>query len=284
VAGLVLETLADRLDPVGGTVSIWCGPPGRAPAFERLGASTHYAASTMKLPLLLATYRLADSGQLDLDERVTVHTQFASALDGSPYEMSREYDSDDEPWTLVGQEASFRWLARRMVVRSSNLATNLILERVGMDPVGQAWRICGATRSVTVRGIEDYTAERAGLSNLVTAADLAAVLGAIATGVPVRPASCAEMLAMLADNENQANVPAGLPPGTYVAHKDGWVEGIAHDAALVRPTDAPPYVLVVCTSTELSEDAGWELIADIARCSWADRHAMGPGVAQLGEP
>ena len=113
------------------------------------------------------------------------------------------------------------------------------------------------------------------MSNLVTAADLAVVLGAIATGVPARAASCAEMLAALADNENLDNVPAGLPPGTYVAHKDGWVEGIAHDAALIRPTDAPPYVLVVCTTAAMSEEAGWALVSEIARASWSDRHSLG---------
>jgi beta-lactamase class A len=275
VAELAVETLTDRLDTVEGTVSVWLGPPGRAPAFARLAGSTHYAASTMKLPLLLAAYQQADAGLLDLDETVEVHSAFTSAADGSTYEVSREYDNDEEPWALVGQTASLGWLARRMVVRSSNLATNLVLERVGVEAVAAAWLACGASRSVTVRGIEDYAAERAGMSNLVTAADLAVVLGAIATGVPARAASCAEMLAALADNENLDNVPAGLPPGTYVAHKDGWVEGIAHDAALIRPTDAPPYVLVVCTTAAMSEEAGWALVAEIARASWSDRHSLG---------
>ena len=282
MAGLVLETLTDQLDGIDGTVSIWLGQPGRVPAFTRLAESTHYAASTMKLPLVLAAYQLADAGLLNLDEAVAVHSAFSSAADGSTYQMSREYDNDEEPWELVGQTASLRWLARRMVVRSSNLATNLVLERVGTEAVAAAWLACGATRSVTVRGIEDYAAERAGMSNLVTAADLAVVLGAIATGIPARAASCAEMLAALADNENLDNVPAGLPAGTYVAHKDGWVEGVAHDAALVRPTDAPPYVLAVCTTAALSEAAGWELIADISRASWSDRHSLGP--APLGSP
>jgi beta-lactamase class A len=284
VADLALDKLTGQLDAVGGTVSVWCGQPGQPPAYERLADETHYAASTMKLPLLLAAYRLADAGRLDLDERVRLHADFTSAADGSPFEMSRDYDSDDEPWTLLGHEVPLRWLARHMVVRSSNLATNLVLERVGADRVAEAWQVCGAERSVTVRGIEDYAAERAGLSNLVTAADLAAVLGAIADGTPASPSSCAEMLAALADNENRDNVPAGLPAGTYVAHKDGWVDNIAHDAALVRPSDAPPYVLVVCSSAALSEAAGWRLIADVARASWSDRHALGRRRAEVAQP
>lgn len=276
-----LHALTDRLDGLGSTVSVWCGPVDGDVAFARLPDATHYAASTMKLAVLVAAYRLADAGELDLDQPVEVHGEFQSAADGSPYRMSRDYDSDDEPWQRLGSTAPLRWLLRRMVVRSSNLATNLVLERVGYRPVAEAWRVCGATRSMTVRGIEDYRAEERGRSNVVTAADLAATLGAIASDRAASPASCAEMLDALAANENRDNVPAGLPAGTYVAHKDGWVDGIAHDAALIRPADAPAYLLVVCTTSPLTEEEGWALIAEVARASWADRQAL-PSPAQAG--
>jgi beta-lactamase class A len=266
-----LDSLRERLDRVGGTVSVWCGPPGGEPTFRRLADETHYAASTMKLPLLLAAYRMADSGHLDLDQEVEVHADFRSAFDGTAYGMSRDYDSDDEPWQRLGQRVSLRWLLRRMVGRSSNLATNLVLEQVGLRPVAEVWQLCGAHHSVTARGIEDYAAERGGQTNLVTAADLAAVLAGIATGEAASATACDEMLAALAANENRDNIPAGLPAGTYVAHKDGWVDAVAHDAGLIRPPDAPPYVLVVCCTAPLSEAAGWRLIAEVAAASWADR-------------
>ena len=269
-----LQALTARLDGVVGTVSVWCGPIDGAAAFIRLPDATHYAASTMKLAVLVAAYRLADTGQLDLDQPIELHEEFRSAADGSVYRMSRDYDSDDEPWQRLGTTAPLRWLLRRMVVRSSNLATNLVLEQIGYEPVAEAWEVCGAARSMTVRGIEDYRAEEQGRSNLVTAADLAAALGAIAADRAASPASCAEMRDALAANENHDNVPAGLPAGTYVAHKDGWVDGIAHDAALIRPPDAPAYLLVVCTTSQLTEEEGWALIAGVAQASWADRHVL----------
>ena len=277
-----MERLEARLDRVPGTVSVWYGRLGGPPAYARLADVPHYAASTMKLAVLVAAYRLADAGRLDLDEPVRLHADFPSAAGGEAYRMDRDYDSDDEPWQRLGSTAPLRWLLRRMVGRSSNLATNLVLERTGLGPVAEAWATCGATRSVTARGIEDYAAERAGRSNLVTAADLAAVLGAIGTDRAASPAACAEMLDALAGNENRDNIPAGLPAGTYVAHKDGWVEGIAHDAALVRPADAPAYLLSVCTTTSLSEAEGWALIAEIAAASWADRRALAQAGAGAG--
>jgi beta-lactamase class A len=266
-----LRALGERLDAAGGTVSVWCGPPGGEPTFRRLADQTHYAASTMKLPLLVAAYRMADAGDLDLDQEVKVHADFRSASGGSAYQMSRDYDSDDEPWQRLGQKVPLRWLLRRMVGRSSNLATNLVLEQVGLRPVAQVWQRCGAHHSVTARGIEDHAAEREGMTNLVTAADLAAVLAGIATGEAASAAACDEMLVGLAANANRDNIPAGLPVGTYVAHKDGWVDGVAHDAGLIRPPDAPPYVLVVCCTAPLSEAAGWGLIAEVAAASWSDR-------------
>jgi beta-lactamase class A len=62
----------------------------------------------------------------------------------------------------------------------------------------------------------------------------------------------------------------GLPAGTRVAHKSGWVEGVSHDAALVEPTDGDPFVLVVLTTSELTEGEALDLIADGAAAAWSD--------------
>jgi beta-lactamase class A len=53
------------------------------------------------------------------------------------------------------------------------------------------------------------------------------------------------MLAILARQQFNEMIPAGLPPGTQVAHKTGQITAIHHDAAVVTPAGGPPYVLVV---------------------------------------
>jgi len=215
----------------------------------------------------VAAYRLADAGTLDLDSTVRVRADVASVT-GRRFAMDRGYDNDEEPWQRLGRPASLRWLARRMIVRSSNLATNLLLERVGRPAVTAALDACGAAGSAMRRPICDDAAEG---SNVVTAADLAAVLGALATGRAASPAACAEMLEVLEAQEYLDAIPAGLPPGTPVASKGGWVDDLLHDAALVRPDGAPAYVLVVCTSG--AAGAG-ELIPEIAAGTWAGRHSL----------
>src|SRR3954469_16016341 len=139
-----LAALEPELAAVPGIVSVWCARLAGSPAYTRLPDATHYAASTMKVAVLTAAYRLADADLLDLDAEVPVHAEFASAAgDGSRFAMQHGYDNDDQVWDRLGRTAPLRWLLRRMVVRSSNLATNLVLEQVGAAPVAAAWQAAG---------------------------------------------------------------------------------------------------------------------------------------------
>ena len=268
----MLRALADHLDrlPDTGSFSVWCGPLRGAPYLLRDEAVTHYAASTMKLPLLLAAYRLADRGELDLDAPVLLHDDFPSVYDGSVFRMSRPYDNDEEPWERMGDSVPLRWLGRRSLVRSSNLGANLVLEAVGLAEVEATLLALGAEDTRIRRGIEDYVAADAGVANLVSARDLAAVLRAIGTGVAASGPACAELIEVLAEVEYGDGFAAGLPPGTRIAAKSGWVDGIRHDAGIVYPADAEPFVLVMLASAPLEQPDLLELVAGAAAAAWQD--------------
>ncbi len=269
-----LTALDATLAAVPGTVSVYCGPLSGPGFYSRLPDELHYAASTMKAAVLAAAYRLAEAGELDLDAQVTVHEEFSSAAPGqSRFSMKQSYDNDGEVWARLGQTAPLRWLLRRMIIRSSNLATNLVLERVGTAAVAEAWAAAGATASVVVRGIEDYAAEQAGMSNQVSAADLARLLSAIAADRVAGPTSCRQMMEILLAQECNDDIAAGLPPGTRIAHKNGWVEHIRHGVGVVLPDDAPPYVIAVCTTSDLPDDQACRLLAEISAAAWDERHA-----------
>jgi beta-lactamase class A len=230
----------------------------------------------MKVGVLIAAYRLADRGVLDLDAEMPVVNDFPSALgDGSRYADDRDYDDEAEVWTRLGAPAPLRWLARRMIVGSSNLATNLVLQQVGLAEVADVWRSCGAVTSETRRGIEDYAARDAGLDNRVTPADLAALFNSLELGTAASAAACTEMLDVLAAQEHRVDLAAGLPAGVRIAHKNGWIPGSRHSAGLVYPDDAAPYVIAVCTSGDpASHDdaAACELIARVSAAAWERRH------------
>lgn len=267
-----LDDLVDRAVaglPPGATVSVWLGEPDRVATYERDAQHVHYAASTMKLPLLVAAYRRHERGELDLDAEVHVHNDFRSAYDGSPFSLDQADDQDDETWARIGTRASLRTLARHATVKSGNLATDLLLEHVGTTEVAAVLRDAGCSpRTRLPRGIEDAAARRAGLDNLVTAADLARVLGAVAAGRLAAPDTCTEVERVLTAQEHRDQVPAGLPAGTYVANKTGWVEGVAHDVALVRPPGHPAYVLTLCTTAEAGEETLYALNASLSAAAW----------------
>ncbi|UQA97292.1 serine hydrolase [Streptomyces halobius] len=226
---------------------------------------TYYAASTMKMAVLAALHR----SDLDLDAPVPIRNRFISAVPAPPFGITPDWAADSGTWRLLGTSASLRWLARRMIAHSSDLATNICISHVGLDAVNEIWRLAGARHSVTHRGIEDYAARAAGVTNLVTAADLSRLL----CWLPP------ELLDQLAANVHRIDLPAGLPAGTRIALKNGWVRGIRHSAGIVYPPDAAPYVISICYSGRLAmgrhvDDPAARLLARISAGIWSRRHSL----------
>jgi beta-lactamase class A len=227
----------------------------------------------MKLPVMIELFRQADAGAFALDQPLLLVNSFGSIADGSSYSLDPGSDSDSSVYAWVGTRVPVRELMDRMIVRSSNLATNAVIALVGATQVTATAHALGATRMQVLRGVEDGKAFAKGLNNTTTAHDLAALLVAIERGHAASPAACDSMRAILLRQEHNEEIPAGLPPGTRVAHKTGWITGTLHDAALVYPPNRGPYVLVILTRGIMDENAARGLIVDISRLVWsaADR-------------
>jgi beta-lactamase class A len=266
------------LDPAG-TWSIWAGPVEGSAWLAVDADAQHYAASTMKLPLVMAAYRLAAAGKLDLDATKEIRNEFTSAYDGSAFALSRDDDEDDtQTWARTGQSVALRWLAYRAIVVSGNLATNLLLDAVGVDPVQELLTDLGCDRTAFCRGIEDSAARDAGLQNLATAGDLATLLQGLwadahksdaAPGV-LAEASAQQVLDVLGAQQIREALPRYLPPGTRVAHKSGWIPGIDHDAGIVFHPTAGPYVFSMCTTVPPDGDRAADVVGRAARAAWDD--------------
>ena len=134
-----------------------------------------------------------------------------------------------------------------MITRSSNLATNNLIDRLGAASIRSTMDSIGASAMHVRRGVEDGPAFRKGINNETTAVGLAAVFKAIARCRGVSRASCDAMNDILAAQEFNKMIPAGLPAGTRVAHKTGWITGIRYDGGIVHPERREPWVLVLLT-------------------------------------
>ncbi len=225
-----------------------------------------HAASTMKLPVMIELFRRIDAGSSAGEARLVVRNRFRSIVDGSPFALDPADDSDPELYARLGEPVACRELCEHMIRRSSNLATNLLIDELGAPRVQATIEALGAVHGMKVlRGVEDGPAFRAGLNNVATAADLAALLCAIADGRAASSASCREMLEILCGQEFRDMIPAGLPDGTVVANKTGTITRIHHDAAIVDPFGPRPFVLVVMTAGFEDEHEASAVGARIAR-------------------
>jgi beta-lactamase class A len=264
----VNSELEQELDSFPGTASVWFGPLGGPARYAHAASAPHYAASTMKVAVMAAAFREF----ADMDTKVLVHnTHRSAAEDAPPFGNDRGEDGDSEVWDHLGQEVPLRWLIKRMIVRSSNLATNLVLAQTGLESVSLVWRDAGATLAHTGRGIEDSAARVAGITNVVTAGDLSLLMSALAQGHLAPEQETAEMMDILCAQEYLEDFMQGLPPGTRMASKNGWITGVRHCTAVIYPSDAAPYVLSACTTGELPDSDACALLGRIARASWENR-------------
>jgi len=239
-----------------------------------LNADTSFhAASTMKVPVMIELFRRANTGSFRMNQGLLVVNQFASIVDGSLYALDSSSDSDTTLYHRIGERVRVDTLLRLMITRSSNFATNTLITLVGADAVTRTMRSLGAQRIQVLRGVEDGKAFEKGLNNTTTARDLGLILRAIEEGNAASPVATREMLGILLVQEFNEKIPAGLPPGTRVAHKTGEITAVSHDAAIVYPRGRKPYVLVVLTRGIADGSKSSKLIADISAIVYAHNSA-----------
>jgi beta-lactamase class A len=217
----------------------------------------------MKLPVMIELFRQAKVGFFKLDDRLPVVNSFKSIVDESPYQLAAADDDEKGLYGAIGQARTYRELCELMITLSSNLATNILIEHLGVEKIQQTSLDLGGIGMNVRRGVEDAKAFRAGLNNTTTAKALLVLLEAIGHEQAISPEASRQMIEILKRQQFNDRIPAGLPPGTVVAHKTGSITRIMHDAAIVY--GPRPYVLVVLTRGIEDGAKSRALIAEIAR-------------------
>jgi beta-lactamase class A len=225
---------------------------------------THHAASTIKVPIMMEVFRQAAAKTLLLDQRIAVKNEFTSIVDGSPFSLKVEDDSETTLYKRLGEKLTIRELVRLMITESSNIATNMVVERVTAASAAEFMRTLGAGDVRVLRGVEDNKAYARGLNNATTARGLMLILRRLAERTVVSAKASEEMLTILREQKFNEGIPAGLPAGTSVAHKTGSFGKVYHDAAIVEPRGRKPYVLVVLTRGIEQEARAHQLVADVS--------------------
>ncbi len=228
-----------------------------------------HAASTMKLAVLLAVERQITRGELAGDAPVHVRNKFTSIVDRRPYMLEVSRDGDPELYAHLGRTMTVDQLAYQMITTSSNFATNLLVDVVGIPVIQRALQELNIEGIKVIRGVEDQAAFEAGLNNEVTANGLLKLLRLISDRKACSPEASERMLQILLDQRFKGGIPAGLPEATRVAHKTGNISTVHHDAGIVYLEGRQPYVLVILTQFDASpprSTAVAEVSRDIFEC------------------
>jgi beta-lactamase class A len=196
---------------------------------------------------MLVVFRQAHAELLSLEDRIPIVNSFKSIADGTTYSLDLNDDAEQTLYPRIGENETIAELTRLMIVRSSNLATNILLECVGTKNVNDFIQMLGIEGVTVRRGVEDNVAFRLGMNNSATARGLTQTMKLVAEKKVVSGQASEKMIEILLGQEFNESIPALLPRSVNVAHKTGWTDDVYHDTGIVYPEGRKPYALSIMT-------------------------------------
>ncbi len=231
-----------------------------------------HPASTMKVPVMMEVFRQAEAGLFSLDDKIIINNSFKSIVDGSEFNLSVVDDSETILYPRIGEMETIRELNRLMIVRSSNLATNILMELVSTARIDAFIKELGITDVNVIRLIEDNKAYRLNMNNTFSARGTTQMMRLIAEGKVISKEASDEMIDVMFGQEFNENIPALLPASVKVAHKTGWTGDFFHDTGIVFPRNRKPYAITLFTKgfPEDDENQAHGCMAEVSRMIYSE--------------
>ncbi len=224
-----------------------------------------HAASTMKTPVMIEAFRQNAKGKIKLSDSIVVKNKFNSIVDGSEFALEIGRDSGDKMYDRIGEKATYYELVYDMIINSSNLATNIVIEQLDPKNVMKTMSNFGAHSIIVLRGVEDMKAFDLGMNNETSANDLMVIYEHIANGTAVNPTADSSMIKILLDQTYKSIIPKKLPKSVKVAHKTGSITGVFHDSGIVFLPDDRKYVLVILSKNVQLPGKAKEMMSDVSK-------------------
>ena len=249
------------------TISVSVHDLGTGSEIHTNADQAFHPASTFKVHVMMEVFHQANGGSFSLDDRLQIINSFTSIADGSKFSLDVNDDSETTLYSRLGETESINELTRLMIVRSSNLATNILIEKVRTQNVNSFLRTLGIEGVSVRRGVEDNAAFRLGMNNSASARGLTQTMKLIAEGKVVSKRISEKMIEILLKQEFNESIPALLPKSARVAHKTGWTGEFYHDTGIVFPENRKPYAISIMTRgfSEDNEKAAHECMATVSK-------------------
>jgi len=211
--------------------------------------------AAMKIPVMIELYARVSARELRWSDTVPLHTDFRSAADGSAYRL----DSAGQRDIAAARTMTLRQLCDAMITRDSNLAANLLIEKLGLDAIRQRIHMLGADGMDLVAGFGDSKASAEGLKNVTSARALMVILWGLANDRVVNSNASKEMMGLIARSGLQAVISGAAPLRAAPRRPPGADH---HDASII--IGARPFVLVTDVRGLADPQASAALVARIA--------------------
>jgi len=246
-----------------------------------------HAASTYKTAVMLGTFAMIKKRRLALSTKVKVSNRFKSVVDGTSYKLPVPRHHRDTIPGQIGKEVAVSKLLEEMITVSSNLATNILIQRVGVTTINETLKGLGIEGIRVVRGVQDIKAYDLGINNKVTAFGLMQLYIALAQGKAVDHKSSERMIEILLRQRLRKKIPAKLPRKVAVAHKTGTISTVSHDAGIVFIKGKPRYVVAVVSRDYATRRQVASTIAMISKAIYRyviSKHPLPRAVPSAGPP
>ncbi|MGB3561136.1 MAG: serine hydrolase [Geitlerinemataceae cyanobacterium] len=227
--------------------------------------STFSAASTIKIPVLVAFFQAIDEGSIRLDEEFTLQSSQIV-----PEAGFMQYDPPGTRYTALE-------VATAAIVSSDNTATNMLIDRLGgTETLNQKFRSWGLTQTLLNNPLPDL-----GGTNTTSPRDLAKLISSIDRGNLISLPSRDRLLAIMKATENDSLLPQGLGEGATIAHKTGTINSILADAGLIDLPNGKRYIGVVMVERTDGDDRAGDMIRQISSTTYQhfDRPDLVPTTA-----
>jgi beta-lactamase class A len=219
-------------------------------------------ASSIKICVLAELYRQAQDGKLKLTDLYTVNA------------ADLVQDSDIMGGLTPGvTRITLRDLATMMVAVSDNSATNVLIDRVGMDNVNALLKSRGLAQTKLRRKMMDVKAAGEGRENVSTPGEMMRLLESIYRGEVLNKELTEDFFKVLSTHKDSW-IPRDLPDGLKIANKPGALEGVRNDSGIVF-VDKRPYVICVMTTYLGNERDGENAISQVSLAAWRMFDRMG---------
>ncbi len=223
-----------------------------------------FAASIIKVPVMVAVYRKVDQGEISFSQMVEI--QADDWASGAGWLQ----------WEEPGTKQTVGDLLYLMMGQSDNVATNALVRLVGgREHVNEVARSLGAKDTVLYQKVSSERAAVPSLDNSTTPRDMATMMEKIATGEAASDASCKDMIDLMYQNQLDWWLDAGLPANVWAANKAGWLYQVYDEAGIVEDGDRPYTVAILSKYGPRNSNQGRLLIEDISRIVWEAQQESG---------